>query len=352
MTLRVWNELADAVKAEGAAALVTVLRVAGSAPREAGARLVVRPSGGFRGTIGGGGLEWKAIALARDHLAEKSRPSVMRRYFALGPEFGQCCGGRAELLIERFTGENSAGIAEFASRETEGPFVTLAAIDASDEPHGSAGGGLERRVLSHVPTGNGDGARLTGAGVLEERFGCFAQPLMLFGAGHVGRATALALAPLPFSVTWVDSRAEAFPAAVPSNVSIRRTDSPADVLAEGRDGAFVLVMTHSHPLDFDIAATAISQGRFGYVGLIGSRTKRIRFERRMKDMGISEQRIGELVCPIGIKGIRSREPAAIAAATVAELLIRREGGSSIDIEMDAMHTERTQALSRAMAKSA
>ncbi|WP_321340824.1 xanthine dehydrogenase accessory protein XdhC [Breoghania sp.] len=345
MTLRVWNELAEAVEAEGAAALITVLRVAGSAPREAGARLIVRPSGGFRGTIGGGELEWQAIALARKQLEMTNGASVMRRHFALGPELGQCCGGRTELLIERFTHADRQNIAEFANREAHGPFVTLASLDETDKAGANAGAGLERSVLPHVPRVNGETARLTGAGVLEEQFGASAQSLLLFGAGHVGRALVLALAPLPFAVTWIDSRAEAFPAVVPPNVSICRTDKPVEVLGEAPGGAFALVMTYSHALDLDIAATALADGRFGYVGLIGSRTKRIRFERRMKEMGISDRRIGELACPIGIGGIRSREPAAIAAATVAELLIRREAGAATGIVTDEMRTDAAQALS-------
>ncbi len=345
MTLRVWSELAEAVEAEGAAALITVLRVAGSAPREAGARLIVRPSGGFRGTIGGGELEWQAIALARKQLEMTNGAFVMRRHFALGPELGQCCGGRTELLIERFTHADRQNIAEFANREAHGPFVTLASLDEADMAGANACGGLERRVLSHVPRVNGETARLTGAGVLEEQFGAPAQPLLLFGAGHVGRALVLALAPLPFAVTWIDARADGFPAAVPTNASICRTDNPVEVLAEAPDGAFVLVMTHSHPLDLDITATALADGRFGYVGLIGSRTKRIRFERRMKEMGVPDRRIGELVCPIGIRGIRSREPAAIAAATVAELLIRRETGAATAFDADAIQPDAAQALS-------
>ncbi len=155
-------------------------------------------------------------------------------------------------------------------------------------------------------------------------FGDARRPLMLFGAGHVGRALVLALAPLPFAVTWVDPRPDAFPAHAPMNVSLRRLDDPAAALATAETGTFVLVMTHSHPLDLELVGVALRDARFPYVGLIGSATKRARFEKRLAEMGVPPVRIVSLVCPIGVGGINSKVPAVIAAATVAELLARDE----------------------------
>ena len=116
----IWAAVAEALEAEGAAALVTVIRVEGSAPREAGARLVVRPSGAFSGTIGGGELEFQAIAAARKALAAADGPQTVRRNFALGPELGQCCGGRSDLLIERFTPERAETVRALGEREAQG----------------------------------------------------------------------------------------------------------------------------------------------------------------------------------------------------------------------------------------
>ena len=161
-------------------------------------------------------------------------------------------------------------------------------------------------------------------GVLEEGFGDARRPLILFGAGHVGRALVLALAPLPFAVTWIDPRPDAFPAHVPGNVTLRRSEDPAASLPEAPAGAFVLVMTHSHPLDLALVGAALGDTRFPYVGLIGSATKRARFEKRLAGMGIPAGRVASLVCPIGIAGIDSKLPAVIAAATAAELLVRDE----------------------------
>jgi len=162
-------------------------------------------------------------------------------------------------------------------------------------------------------------------GSIRERFGDDRRPLVLFGAGHVGRALVMALAPLPFAVTWVDARPDAFPRHVPGNVALSREPDPEAVLAAAPDGAFVLAMTHSHPLDLAVVAAALKAGRFPYVGVIGSATKRARFESQLRAAGHPEEGIAALVCPIGaIGGVTSKEPATIAAMTTAELLVADE----------------------------
>src|SRR5581483_12098851 len=130
----------------------------------------------------------------------------------------------------------------------------------------------------------------------------------------------LALAPLPFAVTWIDPRPDAFPAMAPANVTLRQADDPAAALQAAPDGAFVLIMSHSHQLDLALTVAALADPRFPYVGLIGSKTKRARFERRVAEAGVPAERLAALVCPIGVPGVRSKLPAAIAAATAAQLL--------------------------------
>ena len=161
-------------------------------------------------------------------------------------------------------------------------------------------------------------------GTIVETFTRQIRPLYLFGAGHVGRALILALAPLPFDITWIDPRREAFPAAMPGNVRAIHQPNPAAALAIAPADAFVLVMTHSHPLDLEIIHAALAAERFAYVGLIGSATKRARFRKRLKDLGLSAESVSRLVCPIGLPGISLKAPAAIAASVVADLLIRHE----------------------------
>jgi xanthine dehydrogenase accessory factor len=293
--------------------MVTVAATRGSAPREAGARLVVHPDGTFTGTIGGGTLEWKAIAIAQATLSNPKASKAEIRGFALGPELGQCCGGNVELIVEVIEADQGDQVAEFARRESEGWLSTRGRLSP------------ERGVVREVAAiGLPPGAATFAGGVLSEGFGDDRRRLILFGAGHVGRALVLALAPLPFAVTWVDPRPDAFPGHVPGNVTLRELGDPADALATAAEGSFVLVMSHSHQLDLALVSAALSEPRFPYVGLIGSKSKRARFEKRLAAAGIPAPRIAELVCPIGVDGVHSKAPAVIAAATATELLIRDE----------------------------
>lgn len=157
-----------------------------------------------------------------------------------------------------------------------------------------------------------------------ETYGVARHPVWLFGAGHVGRALVLALAPLPFALTWCDSREGAFPAHIPANVTPLRHDAPDVLVGQIPAGAFVLVMSHSHPIDLAVTAAALARDDLPFVGLIGSKTKRARFEKRYRELGIANERIAQLSCPIGIAGITDKDPAIIAAATAAQLLALRE----------------------------
>ena len=122
-----FRRLLEAIEAEGAAALVTLARVQGSSPREAGARMVVRPSGGFHGTIGGGALEWMALEAALAALKAGRGPAA-RRSLALGPELAQCCGGRVDWRIEIFDRRDIEDLRVLAAAEAEGA-KTLARAD-------------------------------------------------------------------------------------------------------------------------------------------------------------------------------------------------------------------------------
>ena len=121
------------------AALVTLAEARGSSPREAGARMIVRPDGGFSGTIGGGALEWIALAEAQALLADRVGPPLRRIDKALGPDLGQCCGGRVIVTLERFEASDRDLVATLADLERAGPLVTVAK---------SEGKRLARRVAS------------------------------------------------------------------------------------------------------------------------------------------------------------------------------------------------------------
>jgi xanthine dehydrogenase accessory factor len=315
--MSVWPTIERFIAEHGAAVLVTLADAQGSSPREPGARMVVRPDGGFSGTIGGGALEWSALAEAQSMLARGE--DFRRLNKALGPDLGQCCGGRVVVTLERFDARDRETVAALAQAERAGSMVTVA---------GPSTGRLARHVAApDEQTTRGDAlyTKLRDGRVVE-RFGQDATPLYLFGAGHVGRALVLALAPLPFAVTWFDPRPGAFPPHIPGNVTCVNEAEPAQALSRAPSVSFVAIMTHSHALDLDLAAAALKSKRFPYVGLIGSATKRARFVSTLAKLGVAKSDIDRLICPIGLSDIQDKAPAAIAASIVAQLLIVRERG--------------------------
>ncbi|WP_042262321.1 xanthine dehydrogenase accessory protein XdhC [Paraburkholderia heleia] len=147
--------------------------------------------------------------------------------------------------------------------------------------------------------------------------------IVLFGAGHVGHALVTLLGMLPCVVQWVDERDELFPDEVPANVQIEATDTPAAIVDDAPAGAYFLVMTHNHALDFELTERIMRRRDFAWFGLIGSKTKRVKFERRLIERGVQAQRMNEMTCPIGVAGIVDKAPASIAVAVAAQLMQMR-----------------------------
>jgi len=312
----VWHRIRQAIERRGSAALVSVIGVVGSAPREAGARMVVQPDGGFFGTIGGGRLEYEAIAAARAALLA-GRAKAQFRDWSLGPDLGQCCGGVVTTLIETFDVNDLDMVRRFEEMEHSGSFVTASRI-ADD-------GRIARTMMENAaPNDKIPRAKILSGTPFSETFGEATIPVLLFGAGHVGRALILALAPLPFAVRWIDDRADQFPRHVPGNVVTVHSPTPADEIVHAPAGASAIVMTHSHSLDYDITFAALKCGTFRFVGLIGSRTKRTRFMSWARKMNVAQSELDRLVCPIGIPQIKGRQPAVIAASIAAQILAERE----------------------------
>ena len=253
--------LAKAWLARGRPAMVVeVARTQGSVPREAGTRMLVAADA-VLGTVGGGHLELKAIEAARRRLVDPGATVELR--FALGPALGQCCGGTVGLRLQRLSEVQPMAWQAAAPRFT----------------------------------------------------------LQLYGAGHVGRAVVRMLHELPCRVQWIDERKAEFPAE-PSPAHVQRLCAePVEAeVALAPAGAFHLVLTHSHDLDLAITEAVLRRGEFGWLGLIGSRTKRARFVQRLAARGITPEVLARLVCPIGIPGVEGKEPGVIALAVVAQLL--------------------------------
>lgn len=312
----VWTRIRETIERHGNSALVSVIASAGSVPREVGARIVLRPDGAFFGTIGGGRLEYEVLAQARAALAE-GRGAAQFRDWPLGPNLGQCCGGMVTTLIEIFDDSDLATIRQLESAEKSGVFTVASRL--GDD------GRIVRTTVEGAaadPSKTADKSKKRGGKLsFDEQFGKVAKQVLLFGAGHVGRALVLALAPLPFAVRWIDSRPDQFPQYVPQNVVTVRTADVDLELAQAPSGSIVIVMTHSHPLDYDITLKALKRGTFDFVGLIGSQTKRARFASLARQIGVADSIIDRLVCPIGLPQIKGKEPAVIAAGIAAQILM-------------------------------
>lgn len=244
-------------------ACVQLTETRGSTPRESGTFMLVGETW-QAGTVGGGTLEWDCLQYARYLL--RSDKDVECHEFVLGNGTNQCCGGRAKIKITR----------------SNLPMIeTLKQQLCRDE---------------------------------ESR-----KTVLLFGAGHVGRALAYALAPLPLKLVWVDPRQDEF-GTVPSGVEMRVTSDWERELTLAPQGSGLLVLTPNHSLDALIVAAALERNDFAYIGLIGSKTKRRRFENSFREVGLTEEQIKSFICPIGDRNIRDKRPEIIAALVAAEIV--------------------------------
>lgn len=243
--------------------LVRIEAAEGSTPRETGACMAVSPSA-IAGTIGGGQLEFHCIDLARHMLSEAAEDQLLD--IPLGPQMGQCCGGRVRVSLRH---ASAAEIALFSAREK---------AEAAARP-----------------------------------------PVLIFGAGHTGRALALALAPLPVSVSLIDDRDDVM-SGLPAAVTCIRMADPVDAVADAPANAAFVVLSHSHALDYRLTEAALARGDAAYVGMIGSATKRARFEASFLRAGGRRETLSRLTCPIGGSDVDDKRPEVIAALTAAELV--------------------------------
>ena len=319
------------------AVLVTVAIVEGSGPREPGAKMLVTARG-QHDTIGGGHLEMCAIEVARAMLngaaGEGLASAVRLERYALGPTLGQCCGGVVHLAFELVDASLAAVLEGLRARRREDSW-RLSAIDGAPAAllldadgivagaaHGADAPSIDRKRGTHVLR-DANGRCWLADPCLAPR-----AHLLLFGAGHVGAAIVRMLGELPCTVTWVDEREDMFPSGVPANVTVEASDMPEACVADAPAGASYLVMTHSHALDQRLSEAILARADVGWFGLIGSKTKRVQFERRMAARGLARERIDNMVCPIRLPGITSKLPAAIAASVCAQLLMVWEAQQS------------------------
>lgn len=269
-----WFAALDQLPPQRHAVLVSVVAHAGSVPRVESARMLVTPRRCFD-TIGGGHLEWRALATARAWLnqAETMAPALQPfprfEKLALGPSLGQCCGGVVELRYDRLDLLSDATYTQLIQQfhEKEVP-----------SPH-----------------------------------------LFVFGAGHVARALMQILEQTPCQVTWVDERDQVFPDNLAQNVQVEATDTPEAVIVHAAPESYFLVMTHHHGLDLRLTEEILKRDDLAWFGLIGSRTKRANFVHRLQEKGFTQQQIDRIACPIGDPHITGKEPGIIALAVASQL---------------------------------
>ncbi len=336
--------LAEAT-AEGPVCRVVVAEARGSAPRDAGAAMLVRAEG-FEGTVGGGALEFEALAEARRRLAAGREGS---RAFPLGPALGQCCGGAVTLAFEIWDAARVRGLTSlrWLARPVgaEGPALAvtaeagaparIAALGAR-EPVGAGAEAPQagehdtapapiRAALRAARSGKGPGTVWAG-GWLGEPVAPARTPLWLWGAGHVGRAVVRAFDGLPFAITWVDDAPERFPDPLPGRAAVRIAPRPTELVPDAPADAAHLVMTYSHATDLALAHAVLRRG-CARLGVIGSRTKAARFRARLAALGHAGEEIARMEMPIGLRGpdgpLGGKAPAEIAVSVAADHLAWR-----------------------------
>lgn len=261
---------------------IQVVATRGSTPRNDDAMMLVTPTSTFD-TIGGGHLEMQAIEMARTLMQAINVSSTsFQREFILSASLGQCCGGVMTLQFDLIPAQAINLANQFIQQRQE--------VDA------------KKMQGSHLP-------------------------VMLFGAGHVGQALVQSLAALPFSITWVDNRPQSFPSVVVSLASLQLVscDHPEVEVQHAPENTAFLVMTHDHALDKTLCEAIFRRRHYRYFGLIGSQSKRQRFERVWQHEGfignvIDDHELANMRCPIGLRGIIGKTPAIIAASVTAELL--------------------------------
>lgn len=341
-TAHLLDALADRLDAGQRAVWVGVAAVRGSAPRAPGARMLVTRDGRC-GTIGGGQLELRAIGIARqmlDDAAAGACPAARLERFPLGARVGQCCGGVVELAFDLVSPAERDWVAE--ARRLEQQQLAWLRIVRLGAPAGSGGHGVSviplarasrvpgvpATALEHLTAAPGDTALIAcmhapDPGHVVALFRPPELHLALFGAGHIGRALVDVLGRLPIRVTWIDPREDEFLALMPRNVRPLLTDCPeAEVRHLPADSA-VLIATHHHALDFELVRAWLDRGDFRFLGLIGSHSKRSRFEAKLRARGYGDPQLARLTCPVGQAGVGGKEPEVIAVAIAAQLMTLR-----------------------------
>ena len=335
------NEMANLLSSEQSFALATVVSRNGSAPRSAGARMLVRADGSTMGTVGGGILEAQVEQLANRVI--RSHVGTLQRFSFSGKDaatMDAICGGNVEVLIEWIDSGSAdlqaivTGLQEQFSRRQRVWLVTRL------EGEGSLGmqslSTVDGQIYGHLPVGFEAGwtSRLTGHGNSEivrqgkERY--FIEPLdsgkmvFIFGAGHVSQALAAFTHAVGFKTIVLDDRAEyasreRFPEA--EEIIVLNAFSGALSKVQIDPDSFIVIVTRGHLNDREVLAQCLHT-EAAYIGMIGSRRKCALIFDQLRKEGHGEEEIQRVHAPIGLP-MDAETPEEIGISIVAEMIQAR-----------------------------
>jgi len=245
---------------------VRIIDTKGSVPRNENVFMVVTNNKQY-GTIGGGELEYR-VTNESIKLLNNIDSSKKILEFPLGPSLGQCCGGYIKIKLIKY--KNGKELL------------------------------LENNLIDEILSNN--------------------KNLYIFGAGHVSNALMNKLEGVGFNIFVIDSRENYLTQVKHEYINAILAKNPEIIIKNSPPDSYYLIMTHNHQIDLLICASILKKKSFSFIGLIGSKTKKIRFYKRLLRMNFNEELINKIECPIGMTQIQGKEPDIIAISIIARLL--------------------------------
>ena len=310
--------------------LVTIVADRGSAPRTAGAGMLVGPGGRLVGTIGGGAVEKRAEEMAVEAIKEKK--SLVHDFelrYGSGDGLGMVCGGNVTVLFNIVPWDSgewkqviSAALKLMDEHKkywfinpVEGGVPTVVSGGAV-----IAGPDIPGKVLSEL---NGEKPLLIGGEYFAEHVNC-GERLVIFGAGHIAKCLCPLARTVGFRPVIYDDRPqyankENFPEA--EDIICADFGETAKHIEITEDD-YIVIMTSGHASDYSVQSRIMLGGKYAYLGVIGSRAKTLALNKKLTDIGITAEALSLVHTPIGLK-IGAVTPEEIAVSIAGELILVR-----------------------------
>lgn len=336
---RIMDSIVESLKMQHDVVIATIVQKSGSAPREAGTKMMIRKDGTIVGTIGGGLLEAMCMKCAPDILSNKKH--VMQDFELSDSDAtaqGMVCGGEVRVLLEYLDTLDIPQLSihhkaqELSSLETD--FVMITKISQKRIV------GQSKWICTEAELfGEDDKEVLRIVEELRKNFNrikfhlytgkeiymiepCYAtQKLYIVGAGHVSQQIAMLSKSVGFYTVVIDDRAEfanqeRFPYA--DEVHVISSYSTLRQEVEIAKNGYIVIVSRSHALDQIVLQQALDTNA-KYIGMIGSKTKKAHIYGELLAEGFAKEALEEVHCPIGVP-IGAQTPEEIAISIVAELI--------------------------------